>query len=192
MAAERNHPRPSRQRDVALVSRLAQHDEQALHLLIESCGGVVYGRALQILQEPCLAEEVAQDTLLVLWWNPARFDPARGSIRNLLMTIARYKSIDLVRRRDLIRSRETLVGVSEALRENAPGDQAQVEDAMVLREAVSALPLAKREAIFLAFYGDLTYAQVAKLLDLPEGTVKSRIRDSLTCLRAELPTAETT
>lgn len=189
---EQDHPSPSRQRDAALIGRLAHHDEEALRLLIESCGKLVYGRALQILQEPRLAEEVAQDTLLVLWWNPARFDPARGSMRSFLVAIARYKSIDVARRRELIRSRETLLSDSESFLADAAADHWQVENAIVLRDALSSLPLAKREVIFLAFYRGLTYGQVAKVLDLPEGTVKSRIRDSLAWLRAALASGETT
>lgn len=182
---------PSRQWDAALALRLAQHDEEALRLLIDSCGRLVYGRALQILQEPRLAEEVAQDTLLVLWWNPGRFDPARGSIRAFLAAIARYKSIDVARRRDLVRSRETLLSDWESFLGAPSADHPQVENAMVLRDAMSGLPLAKREVIFLAFYRGLTYGQVAKVLDLPEGTVKSRIRDSLAWLKAALATGET-
>ena len=183
---------PSRRLDAALVGRLAQHDEGALRLLVESCGSLVYTRALQILQDPCLAEEVAQDTLLVLWWNPARFDPARGSMRTFLVAIARYKSIDLVRRRELIRSKETLLSDSGSFLADAPVYDPQVENGLVLRAALSDLPLAKREVIFLAFYRGLTYGQVAKVLELPEGTVKSRIRDSLAWLKAALATGETT
>ncbi len=151
----------------------------------------MYGSALQILQEPGLAEEVAQDTLLVLWWDPARFDPERASIRTFLITIARYKSIDVVRRRNVVRSREALLRDAESFLQDRPVDE-EVENSVVVREAISRLPVGKREVIFLAFYRGLTYGQVAKALDLPEGTVKTRIRDALTWLRVAIGAHETT
>lgn len=184
-------PNHFRQEDAALVSRLAQHDEEALRLLIESCGRPVYGRALQILQEPRLAEEVTQDTLLVLWWDPAKFDPARSSIRTFLVAIARYKSIDVVRQRNVMRSRETLLSDAESFMQDPPVDD-EVENCIIVREAISHLPIGKREVIFLAFYRGLTYGQVATALDLPEGTVKTRIRDALIWLGAAMGTREMT
>lgn len=187
-----SNPQPaSRQEDAALALRLGQHDEDALHLLIESCGRHVYGRALQILQEPYLAEEVAQDTLLVLWWDPAKFDSTRSSIRTFLVAIARYKSIDVVRRRNVMRSKETLLSDADSFMQDPPVDE-EVENSVVVREALSRLPLGKREVIFLAFYRGLTYEQVATALDLPEGTVKTRIRDGLIWLRTAMGTHEAT
>lgn len=171
--------------------RLGQHDEEALRDLIDACGRFVYGKALQVLQEPHLAEEVAQDTLLVLWWEPGRFDQTKGDLRTFLISIARYKAIDVVRRQELIRSRETLLTDADSILLAQPAHD-EIENRMVLRAAISALPRPKREVIFLAFYRGLTYRQVARVLDLPEGTVKTRIRDSLLRLRAAITIGEAT
>lgn len=179
-----------RQRDTALIAGLARHDEKALRTLIDTCGKYVYGKALQILQDPRLAEEVAQDTLLVLWWSPERFDSSKGSIRSMLMGIARYKAIDRVRKEEGARSKESLLADATRFFES-PSGESQVEDAMVVRSAVSSLPHAKREVIFLAFYRGLTYREVAEVLGLPEGTVKTRMRDSLVRLRAAIAPPET-
>lgn len=180
---------PERQSDVSLIAGLARRDEAALRALIDTCGRYVYGMALQILQQPRLAEEVAQDTLLVLWWCPERFDASRGTIRSFLVGVARFKAIDLVRREEIIRTKDALLqGCSDFL-EASPANDAAV-DAVVLRAAISQLPVKKREVIFLAFYRGLTYREVAEVLCLPEGTVKTRIRDSLLRLKAELTPRE--
>lgn len=178
-----------RQSDASLIAGLARRDEAALRALIDTCGRYVYGMALQILQQPRLAEEVAQDTLLVLWWCPERFDASRGTIRSFLVGVARFKAIDLVRREEIIRTKDALLqGCSDFL-EAPPANDAAV-DAVVLRAAISQLPVKKREVIFLAFYRGLTYREVAEVLCLPEGTVKTRIRDSLLRLKAELTPPE--
>jgi RNA polymerase sigma-70 factor (ECF subfamily) len=178
----------ARRADRELVARLAQRDEAALGTLIDLCGKHIYGKALQILIEPQLAEEVAQDTLLVLWWHPERFDSTKGTIRSFLLGIARYKAIDAVRREQTVRSTEALLTEAGSFFETSQTDD-EVENAVVVRAAISTLPLAKREVIFLAFYKGLTYRQVGEVLNLPEGTVKTRIRDSLVRLKATMEIA---
>lgn len=187
---DRRRVMSERASDADLVAGLTRHDEAALRALIDTCGPYIYAKALYILQEPALAEEVAQDTLLILWWRPERFDRSKGSIRSMLMGIARYKAIDLVRKEEGVRSKESLLADASRFFET-PSGESQVEDAMVVRSAVSSLPAAKREVIFLAFYKGLTYREVAEVLGLPEGTVKTRMRDSLVRLRAAIASPET-
>ena len=171
--------------DSVLLEGLALHDEKALIFLIESCGRYIYGKALRILHEPSLAEEVAQDTLLVLWWRPERFDPSKGSIRSFLMGIARFKAIDLVRREEAVRSKAARL-VEAGTFPRDLGVEDEPEEAMAVRVAISHLPPMKRKVIYLAFYEGLTYRQVAEELGMPEGTVKTRIRDSLIRLKSEI------
>jgi RNA polymerase sigma factor (sigma-70 family) len=181
--------KPPGNRDAVLIAGLLRRDEAALRSLVDAHGSHVYGRALQILQDRNHADEVAQETLLVLWWNPERFDPSKGSIRSFLMTIARLKAIDVVRREETQRTKESLLAGEAAFVSGAPADRA--ENGFLVRAALAALPIAKREVIFLAFYRGLTYRQVAEVLGLPEGTVKSRIRESLLRLRAIIIEGET-
>ncbi len=175
--------------DVFLVAGLAERDERALRLLIGTHGPFVYGKALQILKDRSLAEEVAQDTLLALWEKPQRFDVSKGTLRSFLMGVARFKAIDRVRQEELIRSKQDLLSDAGPLLEAPPSDQG-VGDALALQSAVAQLPLAKREVIFLAYYKGLTYREVAQVLDRSEGTVKTQIRDSLIRLRTALAPSE--
>lgn len=190
LTAEGHHTVPTRSIDALLVRRLARHDETALHEFVEAYGRHVYGKAFQVLREAHLAEEVAQDTLLLLWWEPHRFDESKGTLRSFLMGVARFKAIDAVRREQRIHSREPLLGEATEFLESPAADRG-VEDAMVVRAAVAKLPLPKREVIFLAYYKGLTYREVATVLDVPEGTVKTRIRDSLAKLRTLIARPET-
>lgn len=189
--ADQDHEQESRTSEEAqLLSRLAEHDEAALRALITLHGPFVYGKSLQITRNAQLAEEAAQDALLVLWWEPQRFQPERGSLRPFLIGVARNKAIDLVRHEEVIRSREALLIEAGEFLDAPPADRA-VEDALVVRSAIDKLPVAKQQVIFLAYYKGLTYREVAHVLGLPEGTVKTRIRDALIRLRRLIARTET-
>ena len=180
---------PTKLEDSQLISGLARRDESALRLLIDVHGPHVFAKTLQILRNPELAEEAAQDTLLVLWWEPTRFDAFRGSLRSFLVGVARFKAIDVVRHEESARTRDVLATAEDVL--IAPSGATAVEDAMVVRDAISQLPESKREVIFLAYFRGLTYREVSNALGIPEGTVKTRIRSSLISLRAIMALGET-
>lgn len=176
--------------DAEVLAGLLEHEEAALLQLIDSCGGAVYAKALQILHQPHLAEEVAQDTMLVLWWEPERFDISRGTLRSFLVGIARFKAIDVVRREEAQRTKADLLSEPDPFFEEDSAAES-IEQEIVIRSAISDLPVAKREVIFLAFYKGLTYREVSEALDLSEGTVKTRIRDGLLKMRTALQGAHT-
>ena len=171
--------------DVFLVAGLRRRDESVLRALIETHGTFVYGKALQILKDPVLAEEVAQDALLALWENPQRYDSSKGRLRSFLLGIARFGAIDRVRQEEAVRSRQALFSDAGPILEAPPSDRG-VGEALVMQDAVVQLPPAKREAVFLAYYKGLTYREVAQVLGRSEGTVKTQIRDSLIKLRTIL------
>jgi len=180
---------PNRSEDLALVERLARRDESALQALIDAYGRFVYGKALRIARDTGLAEKIAQDALLVLWWQPERFDPSKGSLRSFLIGVARFKAIDAVRNEDPIPRQESLVAEMSAWVDE-PIDSGD-DNGSIMGEAVAKLPAPQREAIFLAYFGGLNYREMARSLGIPEGTAKTRIRDALHGLRSALPIAET-
>lgn len=167
---------PSR-RDKVLMRELALGDEEALRTLVEIFGRCVYGKTLQMLQEPHLAEEIAQETLLVLWWEPHRFDPSRGSLVSFLMGEARSRAIDAIRDEQITRGREALLSETKRFFDPRPAD-GEFERSVVVRAALSDLSSSKREVVFLGFYKGLPYPEVASVLGLAEDTVVARIRDS--------------
>jgi RNA polymerase sigma-70 factor (ECF subfamily) len=159
----------------SLVRRLCEGDETALGELYDGYGPFVFGLALRVVRDRSAADDIAQDVFVQMWQQPERFDPTRGSLRSFLATVTHRRAIDHVRREEARRRRETNSVVGEI----TPYVEARLEHddrTEAVREAVAALPNAQREALELAYYHGYTYRRVATLLDIPEGTAKSRLR----------------
>ena len=168
--------------DVALVARLGERDPDALREVIGAHGGSVLGVARRILRDNYLAQEVCQETLLALWQRPDMFEADRGSLRALLVRIARNKAIDVVRREESARRRaEASVVHANDLIEGSFDDALDL--GLDTKKALEVLSAEQRQAVFLAYFAGLTYRDVARVLGLPEGTVKTRIRDGMTRMR---------
>jgi RNA polymerase sigma-70 factor, ECF subfamily len=169
-----------------LASRLMARDEKALRETMNLYGGFVYAMAKRVLAEPTLAEEVAQDSFLALWRRPGAFDPERGSLKTFLVSIARNKAIDLVRREEASRRvKDSLMQELEVSQSNT-GFEEQVGKRTDLTDALAQLSAVQREAIVLAYFGGRTYREVASELGIAEGTAKTRLRDGLLRLRSGL------
>ena len=140
----------------------------------------MYGLAKRLLRDPDLAEEIVQEVMLRLWNNPEKFDPARGSLRAYLLAHTHGRSVDLIRSESARRIREerdARLAVQAGLSlEEEVWEMARAEH---VRSALSQLDESERQAIELAYFGGHTYREVAKLLETPEGTIKSRIRSGL-------------
>jgi RNA polymerase sigma-70 factor, ECF subfamily len=173
--------------DVALVVAISRGDHGALEVVYRRHGPAVYGMALRVLRDADRAGDVVQDVMCGLWDRPERFDPDRGALRPYLLRVAHGRAVDIVR-----------AEVRRANREagQAPTDELEDTDlereviallrAESVREAITRLSPAEREAIDLAYFGGHTYRDVAVILGIPEGTVKSRIRLALAKLAAHL------
>jgi RNA polymerase sigma-70 factor (ECF subfamily) len=161
-------------------------DEAALAAVYAAHAPSVFALARRILKSGERAEDVVQEIFVKLWDNPEQFDPDRGSLRAFLLLQARTRSLDMLRAEGARRRRErTDAGAELALEdpELAVIDEAEIGQ---VRQAIELLNRAEREAIELAFFGGLTYREVAEVLDEPEGTVKSRIRLGLQRMRRAL------
>lgn len=176
--------------DATLALAIARYDQSALAEAYRRHAGAVFGLARRLLLEQAIAEEIVQDIFLRLWNDPARFDPQRGSMRSYLLTQAHGRAVDVLRadvsrrareERDARRTAESGYDVELQVWDMATSDH--------VRRSVIALPQDERRAIELAYFGGLTYREVAAQLQAPEGTVKSRIRSGLQRLRRELTAA---
>jgi RNA polymerase sigma-70 factor (ECF subfamily) len=147
----------------------------------------VHGVARRLLRDDALAEDVTQDVFLRLWRRPDRFDPTRGTLRAFLLRDAHGRSIDLIRSEEARRAREE----QDAYRSSTHvlGPEHEVWDAVrseTIRTALAALPELERDSVVLAYFGGLSYREVAEGLGQPEGTTKSRIRAAMQRLRGTL------
>jgi RNA polymerase sigma-70 factor (ECF subfamily) len=176
--------------DARLVTAIARYSEVALAEVYRRHGRAVYGLARRVLHDGAEAEDVTQEIFLRLWREPERFDPDRGSLRSFLLAQAHGRAVDAVRSTSSRRARE----VRDALR-TAQADydmQHEVWDLALadqVARAMRELTDDERRAIELAYFDGCSYREVARLLEQPEGTVKSRIRTGMHRMRASLTNA---
>jgi RNA polymerase sigma-70 factor (ECF subfamily) len=170
--------------EAALVARLANGDrDEPLIDLYGRYAPRLYGLGLRLLGDRGLAEELVQETFVRLWRGAGRFDPARGTVRALLFTIARRVAVDLRRRN---RGPTVSLPAEETRREPADDEFEQLISGLDLRDALDSLSDKHREILELCYEGDLTQTQVADRLGVPLGTVKTRTYYALRALKLEL------
>lgn len=174
--------------DALLTARLAAGDDLALTEAFDRLGPAVYGAALRVLGEWAAAQDVAQDVFVELWVHPDRYDPAAGSLRTYLTVLARHRAVDLVRselRRIARQERNHRLTPQQEFR--SPGDEVEAAEAAgVVRTAVRLLPDSQRQVVELAYFGGMSYREVAQAIGIPEGTAKSRLRLALAKLESVL------
>jgi RNA polymerase sigma-70 factor (ECF subfamily) len=173
--------------DAQLVTSIGRYSEVALAEVYRRHGGAVYGLARRVLNNATEAEDVTQEVFLRLWNQPDRFDPARGSLRSFLLAQSHARAVDAIRSLNSRRARENKEAVKTARAEYDM--QHEVWDMSIahhVAEALGDLPEDERRAIELAYFEGHTYVQVAAILNQPEGTVKSRIRNGMQRMRSKL------
>jgi RNA polymerase sigma-70 factor, ECF subfamily len=166
-----------------LIAAMALGDHGAFDQVFRELSGPVYSMALTVIHDAAQAEEITQEVLLEMWFVAGRYDPAKGSAVGWALMIARRRAIDRIRSTSAGLNRERQSTVTAV-----PWDQVHEAaeanlDREHLRHCLGKLSGPQREAITLAFYGGYTYADVAAILGVAVGTVKSRIRQALISLR---------
>ncbi|MBP0450731.1 sigma-70 family RNA polymerase sigma factor [Kitasatospora sp. RG8] len=178
-------PRPGAENLRSLLTLSARGDEAAYERLYHAVAGPVYGVALRTLRNPAHAEEVAQEVLLEVWRTAAAYRPERGSVMTWVLTIAHHRAVDRVRAATAAAERDQRVAFREPAESDPLDDQVvRSLDRARVRAALAGLSRVQREAVVLAYYGGYSQREIAHLVSVPLGTVKTRIRDGLTRLRA--------
>ena len=171
-----------------LLRRSARGDEAAFAALYDATSRRLFGLVLRIVRDPAMSEEVTQEVYLDVWRHCSRFDPERGSAISWLMTIAHRTAVDRVRASEASRRRDDAhAATHQDVEFDTTAESAQASlEAQRVRRALNTLTDAQRSAVELAYLGGYTHTEVARLLDLPLGTAKTRIRDGLIRLRDTL------
>ena len=173
---------------IALVQSIAGGDQHALSALYEQTHRLVFTLMVRITNDRATAEELTVDVFHDVWRRAPKYDPAGGSVIGWIMNQARSRAIDRLRfeqrKKRVNPDVDGLLAAPEAI---DPQDLQDVrEQGRVVRQALGVLTPAERQAIETAFFGELTYREVAVRLDQPLGTVKTRVRSGLAKLREAL------
>ncbi|GFH37004.1 sigma-70 family RNA polymerase sigma factor [Streptomyces pacificus] len=168
-----------------LLVRVARGDQQAFSRVYDAVCGPVLGVVRGVLRDPAQSEEVAQEVLVELWVTAARYQPSRGSALTWTLTLAHRRAVDRVRSAQAAVERErkaARLGGTPAFDDVVEQVEARLEREQV-RRCLRTLTELQRQSVTLAYYRGLAYREVAELLAVPLGTVKTRMRDGLIRLR---------
>ena len=180
-------PEPGQISEVSILQAIARRDETALAQLYDRYRVILFGLLLRILHNREEAEDVLQEVFLQVWRRAADFDENRGRPFTWLVTLARSRAIDRLRSL-AARDRVALAGAREPSEEvsDAVDDALKSEQKSVVTTALAQLPEEQQQPLLLAYYDGLTQSEIAKKLNAPLGTVKTRMRAGLKKLREQL------
>jgi RNA polymerase sigma-70 factor (ECF subfamily) len=174
--------------DQHALERMRRGDEGGLAELYDRHGRFVFALALRVVRDRGDAEDVTQDVFVQAWKYAERFDSGRGQVVAWLMNMARTRAIDLLRRRR-VRPQPADDDAPMDMTDLAPAQDVQLDwsrRAEAVQQAMTSLPLLQRMAVELAFFEGLTHAEIAEQLEVPLGTIKTRVRQGLLKLRDSL------
>lgn len=165
----------------SLMLLTQQGDAAAFARLYDHIAPNVLGLTLQILHDQAQAEEVTQEVFIEVWQHAAEFDPAKGSAKAWILRRARLRAIDRVRsaiatlKRD---DREAFL-VASINKESVEDEALRNVQRHAVRTALEIMGEPHKTAILLAYFGDMTHAELAEATGVPLGTAKTRVRDGL-------------
>jgi RNA polymerase sigma-70 factor (ECF subfamily) len=174
--------------DEDLMPLMARKDAAAFEVYYDRHGGAAYSLAHRIVGDPQAAEDVTQEAFLSIWRSRARYDSTRGSVRAWTLGIVRNRAIDALRREGGRAPKLDLDDEAALERKEAPerteAEALRRETARQVRGALGALPSEQSQVIELAYFGGFTHSEIARMLEMPLGTVKGRMRLGLEKIRA--------
>jgi RNA polymerase sigma factor (sigma-70 family) len=168
--------------DEELLEAIAAGDDDALAALYDRFGRTAYSLAFRILRDRALAEDAVQEAFLTLWRSADAYRRERAKPATWILTLVHRRAVDLVRREDR-RATEPLDAAPVATGSGVAEEVELRGRRAAVQAALAQLPADQREALELAYYGGYTQSELAELLGLPLGTVKSRMFAGLGRLR---------
>jgi RNA polymerase sigma-70 factor (ECF subfamily) len=174
-----------------LLAQVATGDRVAFAALYDGTVNRLFGLIRRLLVDPAQAEEVTQEVYLEIWQTATRYEPTRGSAITWMLTLAHRRAVDRVRSAQASRDRDTRIGIRDfAVEYDSVSEAAEVAiESERVKRALDKLTELQRQAVTLAYFRGLSHSEVATLLRVPVGTVKTRLRDGLIRLRDELGVA---
>jgi len=174
-----------------LLQRVATGDREAFAQLYDRTAPRVFGLVKRLLWDHSQSEEVTQEVFLEIWQTATRYDTSKGGAIAWMLTMTHRRAVDRVRASQASRNRDTRIGIRDF-----PTDFDSVAESVEVRieservkEAMMRLTELQRQAVELAYFGGYSHSEVAAMLSVPIGTVKTRLRDGMIRLRDELGVA---
>ena len=174
-----------------LLARVATGDQGAFGQLYDQMAPRVLGLVKRLLRDHAQSEEVTQEIFLEVWQSATRYDSSKGAAVGWIMTMAHRRAVDRVRASQSSRDRDVKIGIRDfnPVYDNVSQTvETRIEHERV-EKAMLRLTELQRQAVSLAYYGGYSHSEVAELLSVPIGTVKTRVRDGMIRLRDELGVA---
>jgi RNA polymerase sigma factor (sigma-70 family) len=165
----------SPERDRELLRRITDGDQRALEELYDRYAGACHALALRVVVDAALAQDVVQDVFLAAWTNAGRYDSERAEVSTYLLSMTHHKAVDVVRREESQRRRQTVVEDAAVDASDPELEVWSVLERERIRAALDKLPVGQRQALELAYYGGYTQREIAGLMEVPLGTVKTRM-----------------
>jgi RNA polymerase sigma-70 factor (ECF subfamily) len=170
--------------DVSLMAALAAGDRQALGQLYDRQGPLLLALGLRILGDRAVAEDVLHDVFLEAWHHAREFDPTRGTVRAWLVTRMRSRCLD--RRTTATRQQRLAEDAARQQEATASPDEGAPVDGARVRTQLGVLAPDLAAVLELAYFDGLSSSEIARRLQIPIGTVKSRMARALESLRQAL------
>jgi RNA polymerase sigma-70 factor (ECF subfamily) len=168
-----------------LLVQIAGGTQAAFGALYDEISPRVFGLIRRLLVDHAQSEEVTQEVFLEIWQNASRYEPSKGGASTWILTMAHRRAVDRIRSSQSGRDRDVKIGIRDYV-----SDYDNVADTVeTVKEAMSQLTELQRQAVTLAYYGGYSHSEVAAMLSVPIGTVKTRLRDGMIRLRDELGVA---
>jgi len=176
--------------ETEIVARIASGERQALDTLYQRYAQPLFGYLLTLTADRGLAEEILQDTFVAAWRDADRFE-GRSSVKTWLFGISRRQAHNSLRRRNLALTDDSTLDQTPSNEPEPEMATLRNADRQALTAAIEQLRPVHREVLLLAFVHELSYAEMAELLTVPLGTIRSRLSNARRQLREILEPAET-
>jgi RNA polymerase sigma-70 factor (ECF subfamily) len=189
MVGRRSGEDRARLADEDLLVQIAGCDERSFEVMYDRHGKVAWSLAFRLLGDREAAEDLVQEAFLAVWNGAAGYSQAKGSVRTWVLSIVHHRAVDRLRQGAASRRRQEALE-QVAMIEPAAPDAAEVALARVeateVQSALAHVPGEQLEVLRLAYYGGYTHHEIAGMLSLPLGTVKSRMRLGLERVRRNI------
>jgi RNA polymerase sigma-70 factor (ECF subfamily) len=174
-----------------LLGLVAAGDQDAFSRLYDEISPRVFGLVRRLLVDYSQSEEVTQEVFLEIWQSATKYEPSKGGAATWILTMAHRRAVDRIRSSQSGRDRDIKIGIRDFVSEYdnvSETVEVTIENERV-KKAMAKLTELQRQAVSLAYYGGYSHSEVATLLKVPIGTVKTRLRDGMIRLRDELGVA---